>query len=88
MTDYLLSLRNVMPPLKKRGSGCRNYSRRRWMARHGANRGMRILAIKSRIIVVVLAPWLPDGYSRIFIIVSVWPFGLLDYGSAMLRCKV
>ena len=25
------------------------------------------------------------GYFRI---VCVWPFGLLDYGSAMLRCKI
>ena len=32
--------------------------------------------------------WLPDGYSRIFKIVCVWPFGLLDYGSATLRCKI
>ena len=32
--------------------------------------------------------WLPDGYSRIFRIVCVWPFGLLDYGSATLHCKI
>ena len=32
--------------------------------------------------------WLPYGYSRIFRIVCVWPFGLLDYGSATLRCKI
>ena len=32
--------------------------------------------------------WLPDGYSRIFRIVHVWPSGLLDYGSATLRCKI
>ena len=32
--------------------------------------------------------WLPDGYSQIFRIVCVWPFGLLDYGSATLRCKI
>ena len=32
--------------------------------------------------------WLPDGYSRIFRIICVWPFGLLDYGSATLRCKI
>ena len=32
--------------------------------------------------------WLPDGYSRIFRIVCVLPFGLLDYGSATLRCKI
>ena len=32
--------------------------------------------------------WLPDGYSRIFRIVCVWPSGLLDYGSATLRCKI
>ena len=32
--------------------------------------------------------WLPDGYSQIFKIVCVWPFGLLDYGSATLRCKI
>ena len=31
---------------------------------------------------------MPDGYSRIFRIVSVWPFGLLDYGSAPLHCKI
>ena len=24
--------------------------------------------------------WLPDGYCRIFRIVCVWPFALLDYG--------
>ena len=32
--------------------------------------------------------WLPDGDSRIFRIVCVWPFGLLDYGSATLRCRI
>ena len=32
--------------------------------------------------------WLPDGYSQIFRIVCVWPSGLLDYGSATLRCKI
>ena len=32
--------------------------------------------------------WLPDGYSQIFRIACVWPFGLLDYGSATLRCKI
>ena len=32
--------------------------------------------------------WLPDGYSRIFRMVCVWPFGPLDYGSATLRCKI
>ena len=32
--------------------------------------------------------WLPDGYSQIFRIVCEWPFGLLDYGSATLRCKI
>ena len=34
--------------------------------------------------------WLPDGDtdSQIFKIVCVWPFGLLDYGSATLRCKI
>ena len=35
-----------------------------------------------------LVSWLPDGYSRIFRIVCVWPFRLLDYGSATLRCKI
>ena len=30
--------------------------------------------------------WLPDGYSWIYRIICVWPFGLLDYGSAPLRC--
>ena len=32
--------------------------------------------------------WLPDGNSWIFRIVCVWPFGLLDYGFATLRCKI
>ena len=32
--------------------------------------------------------WLPDGYSWIFRIVCVWPFGLLDCGSATLRYKI
>ena len=32
--------------------------------------------------------WLPDGYSQIFYIVCVWPFGLLDYGSATLRSEI
>ena len=32
--------------------------------------------------------WLPDSYSPIFYFVYVWPFGLLDYGSATLRCKI
>ena len=36
----------------------------------------------------ILKAWLPDGYSQIFRIVCVWPFGLLDYGSATLRCKI
>ena len=32
---------------------------------------------------------LPDGYSHIFrSYICVWPFGLLDYGSATLRCKI
>ena len=31
---------------------------------------------------------LPYGYHRILRIVCVWPFGLLDYGSATLRCKI
>ena len=35
-----------------------------------------------------LQAWLPDGYSQIFRIICVWPFGLLDYGSATLRCKI
>ena len=39
-------------------------------------------------VVEFLQAWLPDGYSRIFSIVCVWPFGLLDYGSATLRCKI
>ena len=33
----------------------------------------------------MLQAWLPDGYSQI---ACVWPFGLLDYGSAMLHCKI
>ena len=39
---------------------------------------------------VTAAPkaWLPDGYSRILRLYCVWPFGLLDYGSATLRCKI
>ena len=32
--------------------------------------------------------WLPDGYGQIFRIACVWPFGLLDYGFAALRCKI
>ena len=32
--------------------------------------------------------WLPDGESQIFRIICVWPFGLLDYGSATLHCKI
>ena len=36
----------------------------------------------------IIEPWLPDGYSQILRIVCVWPFGLLDYGSATLRCKI
>ena len=32
--------------------------------------------------------WLPDGCSRIFRIICVWPFGLLDYGSASLRRSI
>ena len=32
--------------------------------------------------------WLPDGYSQMFKIVCVWPFGHLDYGSATLCCKI
>ena len=35
-----------------------------------------------------LKAWLPDGYSQILRIVCVWPSGLLDYGSATLRCKI
>ena len=33
-----------------------------------------------------LQAWLPDGYKPNFKIVCVWPFGLLDYSSATLRC--
>ena len=36
----------------------------------------------------VAKAWLPDGYSQLFRIVCVWPSGLLDYGSATLRCKI
>ena len=32
--------------------------------------------------------WLPDGCIRIFRNVCVWAFGLLDYSSATLRCKI
>ena len=32
--------------------------------------------------------WLPDGYSQILRSYCGWPFGLLDYGSAPLRCKI
>ena len=32
--------------------------------------------------------WLPNGYSRIFRSYMCRPFGLLDYGSASLRCKI
>ena len=32
--------------------------------------------------------WLPDGYSQIFRLYVFGPFGLLDYGSATLRCKI
>ena len=35
-----------------------------------------------------LQAWLPDSYCQILRTVCVWPFGLLDYGSAMLRCKI
>ena len=31
---------------------------------------------------------LPDDYSQILRLYVVWPFGLLDYGSATLRCKI
>ena len=34
------------------------------------------------------SPWLPDGYRQIFRIVCVWPFELVDNGSATLRCKI
>ena len=39
-------------------------------------------------VILVEQGWLPDGYSQIFRIICVWPFGLLDYGSAMLRCII
>ena len=39
-------------------------------------------------VILVEQGWLPDGYSRIVRILCVWPFGLLDYGSATLRCKI
>ena len=32
--------------------------------------------------------WLPDGHSQILRSYCVWPFGLLDSGSATLRCKI
>ena len=32
--------------------------------------------------------WLPDGYSQILGSYVFGPFGLLDYGSATLRCKI
>ena len=34
-----------------------------------------------------LRAWLPDGFNGI-LVVCVWPFGLLDYGTAMLCCKI
>ena len=38
--------------------------------------------------VVCVEPRLPDGYSQIFRSNVFWPSGLLDYGSATLRCKI
>ena len=35
-----------------------------------------------------LEVWLPDHYSQILRSYCVWPFGLLDYGSATLLCKI
>ena len=51
-----------------------------------------VLIFVGYLILIVLywffKAWLPVGYSQILRIVFDWPFGLLDYGSAMLRCKI
>ena len=52
----------------------------------GEERGREQLALAAS--PISSKAWLPDGYSRIFKTVCVWPFGLLDYGSATLRCKI
>ena len=59
-------------------SGGREREREKWSL---ANNGQCRMA-KGEV------TWLPDGYSQIFRIVCVWPFGLPDYGSAMLPCKI
>ena len=49
---------------------------------------LRARGASKKAVADYLKAWLPDGCSRIFRIVCVWPFGLLDYGSATLRCKI
>ena len=58
--------------------------RRKWRRHRGLpRRGLRRRPLETR-----AQARLADGYSQIFRIVCVWPFGLLDYGSATLRCKI
>ena len=38
--------------------------------------------------ILLLIPRLPDGYSQIIRLYVFGPSGLMDYGSAMLRCKI
>ena len=47
-----------------------------------------VAAVSPLFVYGVKQAWWPDGYSQIFQIVCVRPFGLLDYGSATLRCKI
>ena len=57
-----------------------------WFRFNGLNR--EDAPAKHDAVPAAVEAWLPDGYSQIFRIVCVWPFGLLDYGSTMLRCKI
>ena len=69
-----------------------NFTNRKTAA-HFSGTGLRLLSTKYNEehdvnVLWLRQAWLPDGYSQIFRIVCVWPFGLLDYGSATLRCKI
>ena len=60
-------------PEKKPNRGRTELDDPRWT--DGASQGLRV-------------SWLPDCYNQILDRMCLGPLGLLDYGSAMLRCKM
>ena len=59
-----------------------------WLSLRGKTLKDLYLSTKRLDLQAITQAWLPDGYSRILRSYFVWPFELLDYGSATLRCKI